>query len=195
MCTTWGFGRCCCTDKRTCMKWCLRCHVEPSGEHQNKIIMQFDRRFSLLHRTKWYNHSSKILWEAASSSTWSTTKSSCYAPINRKPHPTPTPGRPWGFERFALPGGGEFDHKVGNGGEAHWPTAVCTVISACTGWGRLTISSVPGWGFMIHLTPPWSNHHHLPGEGGGPWGMQLIGALVSRCGKPQYSALPHPRHT
>ena len=26
---------------------------------------------------------------------------------------------PWGFDRFALPGGGEFDHGVGYGGEAH----------------------------------------------------------------------------
>ena len=51
-------------------------------------------------------------------------------------------------------------------GGAHWPTPVCTVICACIGWGCLSISSVPGWGLRIHLTPPpppWSNPHHFPG--------------------------------
>ena len=94
--------------------------------------------------------------------------------------PPPSPGDHGGFDRFDLPEGGEFDHKVGYRGGAHWLTPVCTVVSACTGWGYLTISSVPGWGFRIHLTPPpWSNPHHLLGGGGGvPWGMQLIGELV-----------------
>ena len=49
-----------------------------------------------------------------------------YAPINWKPGvppvpppPPPPPRRPRGFDRFALPGGGEFDHEVGYGGGAN----------------------------------------------------------------------------
>ena len=35
------------------------------------------------------------------------------------PPPPPRPGEHGGFDRFALPGGGEFDHEVGYGGGAH----------------------------------------------------------------------------
>ena len=95
------------------------------------------------------------------------------------PPPPPTPGDHRGFDRFALPGGGEFDHKVGYGGGAHWPTPVCTVISACTGWGCLTISSVPGWGFRIHLTPTLVKSPPSPGGGGG--GGCTLGHATDRC--------------
>ena len=95
------------------------------------------------------------------------------------PPPPPPPRRTWGFDCLALPGGGEFDHEVGYGGGAYWPTPVCTVISACIGWGCLTISPVPGWGFRIHLTPPWSNPHHLRGGGGGGGGT--VGHAIDRC--------------
>ena len=104
----------------------------------------------------------------------------CTNQLQAPPHP---PGDHGGFDRFALPGGGEFDHKVGYEDGAHWPTPVCAVISACTGWGCLTISSVPGWGFRIHLTPhPGQIPTISRGGGGGggregvPWRMQLIGA-------------------
>ena len=40
------------------------------------------------------------------------------APINCKP-PAPPMGDHGGFDRFALPGVGEFDHKVDYGGGAH----------------------------------------------------------------------------
>ena len=42
------------------------------------------------------------------------------------------------------------------------------MISACIGWGCLTISSVPGWGFRIHLTPPT-----LP--------YRTVGHAIDRC--------------
>ena len=90
---------------------------------------------------------------------------------------TPPPSGDHGvFDRFALPGGGEFDHEVGYGGGTHWPTSVCTVIFACIPdrfrwqWTKSPKhtghslprggavwpfpASAPGWGFRIHLTPP-----------------------------------------
>ena len=51
------------------------------------------------------------------------------------PTPPPPPSQETMVDLTALPGGGEFDHKVGYRGGAHWPTPVCTVISACTGVG------------------------------------------------------------
>ena len=40
------------------------------------------------------------------------------------------------------------------------------------GWGCLTISSVPGVGYLDRFDPTISR-----GGGGVPWGMKLIGAL------------------
>ena len=99
--------------------------------------------------------------------------------------PPPPLRRLRGIVLLCLPGGGEFDLDVGYGGGAHWPTSVCTVIFACApgrfngpsranipdvpcgGYGGLTITSVPGWGFRIHFAHTLVKSPRSPGRGGG----------------------------
>ena len=103
--------------------------------------------------------------------------------------PPPPPRETTGDLTAAVYLGWELWPRGALWGGAHWPTSVCSVIFTCTpnwfngpsranilnvpctGVGCLTISSVPGWGFRIHLTPPWSNPHSLLGGGGVPWGI------------------------
>ena len=58
--------------------------------------------------------------------TWPTATAVCKLTVMHLSIASPGvhPGRPRGFDRLALPGGGEFDHEVGSGGgggrrEAH----------------------------------------------------------------------------
>ena len=88
-------------------------------------------------------------------------------------HPPPPPGRPRGIWLLRFARGWGIWPQGGLRGGAHWPTPVCTVISAYTGWGCLTILPVPRWEFRIHLTPHWSNPHHLPGG--------TLGPAIDRC--------------
>ena len=95
--------------------------------------------------------------------------------------PPPPPPRPRGIWllRFAR-GVGNFTTRWGSWGGAHWPTPVCSVISACTGWGCLTISSVPGWEFRMHLTPTLVKSPPSPrGGGGGTLGHAIDRWLAS----------------
>ena len=103
-----------------------------------------------------------------------------YAHINCKPPPPhPHPRNHGGFDRFALPEGGEFDYKVAYTG-GHIDRCQSALWSPHVKGGAIWPFRLSPGGDLGYI---WPHPGQFPtifrggGGGGVPWGMQLIGAL------------------
>ena len=104
--------------------------------------------------------------------------------------PPPPPGDHGGFDHFALPRGGEFDHEVGLRGRGTLTDASLHCDLRVYRVGLFDLSSVPGVGIENTFDPTLFKSPPSPG-GGVPWGMQLLGTLYveSPCETARFEAV------